>query len=37
MFDFKVSRNPFGQLVLIAPDGKVHENVVPVRRCRLQR
>lgn len=31
MFDFKVSRNPFGQLVLTAPDGHVHENVVPVR------
>ena len=31
MFDFKVSRNPFGQLVLTAPGGKVHENVVPVR------
>lgn len=31
MFDFKVSRNAFGQLVLTAPDGNVHENVVPVR------
>jgi len=31
MFDFKVNRNPFGQLALTAPDGKVHENVVPVR------
>ena len=31
MFDFKISRNPFGQLFLIASDGKVHENVVPVR------
>jgi len=31
MVDFKISRNPFGQLVLTAADGKVHENVVPVR------
>ncbi|MHB1334185.1 MAG: cyanophycin metabolism-associated DUF1854 family protein [Sulfuriferula sp.] len=26
-----MSRNPFGQLVLTAADGNVHENVVPVR------
>jgi hypothetical protein len=31
MFDFKISRNAFGQLVLTATDGSVHENVVPVR------
>ncbi|MHB1245411.1 MAG: cyanophycin metabolism-associated DUF1854 family protein [Sulfuriferula sp.] len=31
MFDFSISRNPFGQLVLTAADGNVHENVVPVR------
>ena len=31
MFDFKISRNPFGQLVFSAADGSVHENVVPVR------
>ncbi|GBL46876.1 DUF1854 domain-containing protein [Sulfuriferula multivorans] len=31
MVNFKINRNPFDQLVLIASDGKVHENVVPVR------
>ncbi|MFS8976024.1 cyanophycin metabolism-associated DUF1854 family protein [Cupriavidus necator] len=28
---FTLDRNPFGRLVLIAADGTVHENVVPVR------
>ncbi|MEW9900974.1 DUF1854 domain-containing protein [Chitinivorax sp. PXF-14] len=29
--DFQLSRNGFGQLVLRAADGSVHEGVVPVR------
>lgn len=29
--DFTLTRNPFGQLVFTAPDGEVHEGVVPVR------
>ena len=28
---FRLSRNPFGRLVLELPDGSVHEAVVPVR------
>jgi hypothetical protein len=30
-FDFKLSRNNLGRLVLITADGDVHEEVVPVR------
>ncbi|MDR0247269.1 MAG: DUF1854 domain-containing protein, partial [Burkholderiales bacterium] len=30
-FDFQLSRNAFGQLVLTTRDGHVYENVVPVR------
>ncbi len=29
--DFRLSRNAFGRLVLVAADGAVHEGVVPVR------
>jgi hypothetical protein len=29
--DYLLSRNPFGRLLFIANDGKVHESVVPVR------
>ncbi len=31
MFDFLLSRNNAGRLVLTMPDGKVHDGVVPVR------
>lgn len=29
--DFRLSRNPFGQLACAMPDGRVHTGVVPVR------
>lgn len=29
--DFKLSRNAFGKLVMVAADGEMHEAVVPVR------
>jgi hypothetical protein len=28
--DFQLTRNSFGRLVFVAPDGEVHEGVVPV-------
>jgi hypothetical protein len=29
--DLRMTRNAFGRLVLVTPDGRVHEGVVPVR------
>ena len=33
---FQLGRNAFGKLVLTAPDGQVHEGVVPVRAFPIQ-